>query len=177
MGDRVVLPLFPASPAAASTQARNSGRLEQRGMGPMPGRAPVPAEDRHCPAVTSSPCTPSLDASSLTECWHPLRPVGDSGPATAPQDRERIRGVRLESAGGGQFWPVNPEALPALSWARRPHAKMEHGRLPLASWGGNRGRLSEKCTQLGCADDSMGSRQVVTPTPLRKPPAGSIPQP
>lgn len=113
---------------------------------------------------------------SLRYCWRPLGPVGDPGPDIAPQVREGIRGVKLEVAGGGQYRPGNPEALPALSWARRPHAKMEHGRLPPASWDGNRARLSGKCTQLGCADGGSGSREVMTPILLREPPAGSSPQ-
>lgn len=114
-------------------------------------------------------------SSSLTECWHHLEPVGDSGPVRAPQARGVIGGVRLEAAGGEQFQPCL-EALPALSQARHPHAKMECSRLPPASWGRNRVKLSGKCTQLGYANGSSNNREVVTPAPFREPPVGSTSQ-
>lgn len=64
------LPLFPASPAATSAQARNSGRPKCWGAGPMPRRGAVTAEDTLCPLkVTSSPHTPSLGSGSRGAGW------------------------------------------------------------------------------------------------------------
>lgn len=86
---------------------------------------------------------------------------------------EGVGDVRLEAVSGGQCGPGNPEALPALSRARRPHAKMEHSRLPPSHAAGtelgNRERLSGKCTQLGCADGSSNG-DVLMPTPSRSRP-------
>lgn len=114
-------------------------------------------------------------SSSLTECWHHMEPVGDSGLDRAPQARGGIGGVGWEAAGGEQFQPCL-EALPALFQARLLHAKMEHSRLPPASWGRNRVKLSGKCTQLGYANGSSNNRGVMTPAPFREPPAGSTSQ-
>lgn len=51
----------------------------------MGRRANVSESTSHCREQTPPhpwPMHPPLDSNSLTECWCPLEPVGDSGPDT-----------------------------------------------------------------------------------------------